>query len=427
MKKRNFTLLMAFLISILVLGACGNSKDENKDETPNEKEDPKTEETSEDVDQEDEEEEEKEEDTASGSSDFSELISYMAETTEGTTNVLYENDEEQVHTMGDISVTLDGYTLVELTDFHTDFEIPFRDQTDGGVIIAKYTVHNGSDEDVSYMPEIGSTVSYDGQQIFHRNNNALLPKEEQLSTKLAHSNDYLLPAGETVTGYAAYSFGKTHLDTILDLSTIAMEVPTPQTDMEDYSTRIGEDGRFNLALTDEGAEKVTSAGQFYEDKVTFDNMGEKEMLKEKSDIGDTQELGDATVTLEGYQFTAFTPNADEAPRFSSFNNGIVLLTTKFKVDNKGSENIDLYGMISKLTVNDGSQYMLSEGMLLRLGIEQVVEPGKQDEFLQVFILDQEQYEKIWKEKSFEIEVGPFKNEDSKDISKGKKVTFTLPN
>ena len=437
MKKKLHLLIVAMLIAILALSACGKEdegkKEVNKEDYSTKKETPETEVDKEEDDEAEKEEvkEEKEDDknteTAKGSVDFSEIISYMEEETEGTTKVLYENGEQQVHKMEDVSVSLDGYTFVELNDFHANYEIPFRDQTDGVVILAQYTVTNDSDKDAYYTPALSMTISHDGRERAHSNNNSLTPREEQLATKISPTNDYLLKAGESVSGYEAYSFGKTELDTLMDLSVLDMTVPKPRTDKDDFGSTFGEEGRFKIVLSDDGAEAAESNSKFYEDKVTFDSMGEKKMLKEKSDIGDSQDLGDAKVTLEGYQFTEFTPNADEAPRFENFTNGMVLLTTKFKVENNGSENIDLYGLNSKLTVNDGAQYQLNEGMLLRLGIKQIVEPGKEDEFLQIFLLDQEQYEKIWKEKAFEIEVGPFKNEDSKDISKGKRITFTLPN
>ena len=429
MNKKLHMLLVALLIAILTLSACSKEKEVkkevNKEDYSTQKDTPETEVEKEEDDEVDKEEDNKE--AAQGSIDFSEILSYMEKETEGTTKVLYENDEQQVHKMEDVTVSLDGYTFVELNDFHTNYEIPFRDQTDGVVILAKYTVTNDSDKDTHYMPALSMTISHDGRERAHSNNNALTPKEEQLATKLSHTNDYLLKAGESVSGYEAYSFGKTELDTLMDLSVLDMTVPKPQADKDDFGSTFGEEGRFRIALSDDGAKTAEKNSKFYEDKVTFNSMGEKKMIKEKSDIGDSQDLGDAKVTLEGYQFTEFTPNADEAPKFENFTNGMVLLTAKFEVKNNGSENIDLYGLNSKLTVNDGAQYQLNEGMLLRMGIKQIIEPGKEDEFLQIFILDQEQYEKIWKEKAFEIEVGPFKNEDSKDISKGKKITFTLPN
>ena len=66
-------------------------------------------------------------------------------------------------------------------------------------------------------------------------------------------------------------------------------------------------------------------------------------------------------------------------------------------------------------------------MLLRLGHNHELKAGASGEMLQIYILDQEQYEKIWKDKSFELEIGPITDTKVKDISKGKRATFTLPN
>ncbi|MBK3495721.1 DUF5068 domain-containing protein [Viridibacillus sp. YIM B01967] len=123
----------------------------------------------------------------------------MAKETQGTTKTLYENNKPQVHKMGEFSVSLDAYILVELKDFHTDFNIPFKDQTDGGVILAKYTVKNDSDKDAYYMSSLDITVTYDGLETYHTNYRDLIPLEDQLKTKLAPDNSYLVHAGESIT------------------------------------------------------------------------------------------------------------------------------------------------------------------------------------------------------------------------------------
>ena len=53
---------------------------------------------------------------------------------------------------------------------------------------------------------------------------------------------------------------------------------------------------------------------------------DKSMVKEKSGIDKTETLGSSNITLEGYQFTEFEPNETEAPRFESFDTGIIVLT-----------------------------------------------------------------------------------------------------
>lgn len=418
-KMYRFWVLIFTMLTLLIISGCASDK---KETIADEKVSTSTENT-EEGDKVESQEESEEATTTGNVDDITELITYMEKETEGTAKILYENKEQQVHEMDGVKVSLDAYTLLELTDFHTDFSIPFNDQTDGGVIIAQYTVTNELGKDVYYMPSF--YLSFTGAQKAYNNIRDLLPLEEQLVEKLSPSNDYLLKAGESVTGYYTYPFGKDHLETVLNLSTASVEIPAAQAIKGEFSSPIGKDGQFTLSLNKSGAEKVEANKAFYNDKVTSANMGEKKLLKEAQDIGKSEQLGDVTVTLDGYQFTEFTPNEVEAPRFVDFTNGMVLLTVKFNLDNKGSDSIGMSSMSSKLTVNNGSQYMFGEGMLLDYGYNDLIEAGKSGELLQIYVLDKEQYEKIWKDKSFEVEIGPILNKEAKDISKGKKAVFEL--
>lgn len=421
MKKSLFLMSSLILSTSIILSGCGKSGDETKkDDEPKKTQ----EEKGQDKDKVQKEEPKKDQESTKGSADFASLISYMEKETQGKSKVLFENNEPQVHKMENVSISLDAYSVVELKDFHTDFNIPFDEQTNGGVILAKYTVKNDMDKDVYYMPSL--YVTFTGANKDYSNYKDLIPEADQLPTKLNYKTDYLLKAGEEVTGYIAYPFGETDLAKINELGTVAVVVPKPLTEKENYGSTIGSDGRFNLAINTDGSKKVASNSSFYQDKVTMDNMGEKTMLKEKSDINDSKKIGDVNAILEGYQFTKFTPNEVEAPRFSNFTNGVTLLTVKFKLENKATSEIGLSSMSSKLSVNDDMQYALSEGMLLNYKYNDVIKAGETGELLQVFVLDQEQYEKIWKDKAFEIELGPIRNKGAEDTSKGKKETFTLP-
>lgn len=428
--KRLFMIFTTMLLAALIVSACGkDAKETGKEEVASGTEESDVEEQEEVMEPEEDEEKEAEEKSSNkadqSADQFSELITYMEEETEGTAKVLYENNEPQVHQSDGVSISLDAYVLVELADFHTDFDIPFNGQTDGGVILAKYTVTNDLDKDAYYMPAL--YLSYTGAQKAYNNYRDLLPREDQLPEKLSPTNDYLIKAGETITGYYAYPFGKDHLDEILELSTVVVDIPQPHSEKGDVNSNFGKEGKFTLSLNEDGAVKVAANEAFYQDRATREDMGEKKMLKEKEGINKSEELGDVTVTLDGYQFTEFIPNSVEAPRFSSYANGIVLLTVKFDLNNKGTDDIGLSSMSSKLTVNDGAQYLLHEGMLLLYRHDDIIKAGESGELLQIFVLDQEHYEKIWKDKAFEIEIGPIKNPEAKDISKGKKVNFTLPN
>ncbi|PFL16237.1 DUF5068 domain-containing protein [Bacillus cereus] len=427
MSKKLLSLFSTIIVAAFVITGCGQSDTTNKEQKEDVTKENKTEKTAttkENKPEEKKSEDKKAENTATSSSDYSKLISYMEKETGGKTKVLFENKESQVHKAEDISVSMNSYTLVELNGLHTDFNIPFNRQTEGGVILVNYSVKNSSAKDLYYMPALD--MSFTGAQKAYSNYRDLIPTEDQLPTKLAPTNDYLVKAGETISGYIAYPFGKDDLAKISSLSTVSVSVPTAQANKGKFDAPIGSPGSFSLSLNKQGAEKVTADKTFYQDKVTANNMGDKKMLKEQSGINNSQELGAVNVTLDGYQFAQFTPNSVEAPRFANFKNGIVLLTAKFKLDNKDTQDVALSPISSTLRVNDGTQYTISEGMLLNYDYNASVKTGTSGELLQVYILDQEQYEKIWKDKSFEIELGPMRNKEAKDISQGKKAKFTLP-
>lgn len=433
MSKKLMSLFSVMMVAALMITGCGQSDKanneqkenvtkENKEEKKDTQKEKKEEKT--DTSKEKESKDTNTKDTAANASDYSKLISYMEKETQGKTKVLYENKEPQLHKLQDVSVSLDNYTLVELNDFHTNFDIPFNRQTNGGVILAHYTVKNSSNKDAYYMPTLN--ITFTGATKDYSNYKDLIPTEEQLTEKLSPKNNYLVEAGKSVSGYVAYPFSKDDLAKILGLSTVSVMVPEAQANKGKFDAPIGSPGKFALSLNQQGSEKTAADKAFYQDKVTVDNMGEKTMLSEKSNVNKSEQLGNTNVTLEGYQFTKFTPNSVEAPRFKNFKNGIVLMTVKFKLDNKEPEDIGLSSLSSTLRVNDGAQYTLSEGMLLNYKYNDLIKAGTSGELLQVFTLDQEQYEKIWKDKSFEIELGPMRNKDAKDISKGKQVKFTLP-
>lgn len=430
MKKAYLFLVAMLTVAVVLAGCSGGEKEEKETDKKQEKETEEVaNETEEEPEEEPEEEEPKEEKASEGDVNFDGMIKEMEEITQGETELIFENNEAMTEEMDGVKITMDGYVLTELNDFHTDFEIPFDDNTDGGVMLAHYTIENGQGEDVYYTPQFD--ISYTGYTRTRSNQKQLLPEEEQLNTLLGPSNDYELPKGETVSGYVAYAFSPDELEEILELGEIEISVRAAAENYDpetyDYKPLIGEDSKFKVAMSDEGEEKVADSGQFYEDDVTYDNMGEKTMMKEKSDLDESVSLRDSKVTLNGYQFTEFEPNEVEAPRFENFDEGVVLLTVDMEIENNESDDVGLSSLSSKLEVNDGKQYLLSEGMLMNYRNDDIIEAGKSGEWLQVFIMDKEQYEKIWKDKKFELEVGPLKSPDVKDLSKGQKETIVLPN
>src|SRR5699024_6953051 len=204
---------------------------------------------------------------------------------------------------------------------------------------------------------------------------------DQIEKLLVHSDDYIVEPGETVKGYYAYPFGEDVLEDVLDVGKVTVSVPEAYEEQGEYDTAIGEEGKFDLSLSEDGEEKVSADGEFYEDKVTKEDMGDKEMISSKEDIDETEDLGDLELTLAGYQFAEFKPNEEEAPRFEDFTDGMVILTTNMKLENNGDVDVPVDSVAAKLTVNDGAQYLLVERLLLPSRSGDVVEPGESDEFL----------------------------------------------
>jgi hypothetical protein len=416
--NKKWMLLLGALLAVFVIGGCGSdSKEASADE-----EESSTEETTASENNEDKTNEETTADSKAAT--FPELIDYMKTTTDAEeTKVFYEHTEPQTHEMEGVSVSLDAYSLVGIKDFHTDYSIPFDDETSGAVILAKYTVKNDSDKEVFYMPRFDLT--YSSGLVYNNDYKELLPEDQQLFEKLHPDSKYAIKAGESVTGFVAYPFGTAELETVMGEGSALIEVPAAQAKADDFGNPIGKEGKFTINFDEAGAKETESNKEFYQDAVSIENMGDKKMIEQKEGIGESKELGDATITLDGYQFTEFKPNEMEAPRFENFKNGIALLTVKFNVDNKGSANIALDNLRSNLYVNDGAQYQMNEGMLSPHDYGEIASAGGTGELFQVYVLDKEQYDKIWKDKAFNIELGPLYDDNAKDVSKGKKAEFKL--
>lgn len=439
MKKFSLLFAAMFAFAIIISGCSSSDNDDEKEkkeeEVVDEKEDEDEEEEDEkevtkevEEDDEDEEEDEEGKDTSEASGDFDDLIKEMEDITEGEAEVIYENTDGDSTDIEDVHISLNQYVLVELNDFHADFEIPFDDHTDGGVILAEYTIENDTGEDVHYMPDFD--ISYVGATKSHSDINTLIPDDVQLFQKLGPSNEYELDDGDEETGYIAYAFSPDQLDEILEEEKVEIAVNPAAEDYDsesyDYKPLIGKETKFNVPLGEDGAENVKESGEFYEDRATDENMGDKTMIKEKEDIDETMSLRDSKVTLEGYQFTEFEPNKEEAPRFEDFDEGIVLLTLKMEIENNESDPVGLTSLSSTLDVNNGKGRLLDEGLLLNYNNDDVIEPGDSGEWLQVYIMDKEEYEKMWKDKEFELEVGPLKSDEAKDLSKGQTESIILP-
>ncbi|TFI74008.1 hypothetical protein CKN81_04935 [Carnobacterium divergens] len=416
----------SFVLGTFVLASCGTKEKEVKEpkesiiksapkkEKPKKKEMVKKEQSS------------KKEST--GSVDFSKQIAEMKKETDAKSiEKIYASQEPIVKNQGEVVITLDGYEYMEIKDFNRDFAIPFEEQIErGGIMIAKYTIENKEDKEVYFTPSFD--LNYVGTSKISMGIKSLLPDEKENLSSVMVASKFKITSGETKTGYLAYAFGPTAFDKIKEQASITLTIPGVHTKPDSFKSddMIGSPEKIELPISSQGEEKKEANAIYYQDKVTVDNMGEKTMIKEKSNINKTETLEDVDVTIEGYQFTDFVPNEVEAPRFDNAENGFVLLTAKFQTENKSDKDIDLSMSSSVLRVNNGTQRLLSSSMLLATDRNnQVLEQGSKKEFIQVFLLDKEQYEKIWKEKDFTLEVN-LRTKEGKTMGTGKELSFDLP-
>ncbi|MEI3613249.1 DUF5068 domain-containing protein [Pseudogracilibacillus sp. SO30301A] len=238
--KRLVLLFSTFLLTVFIVSACGDNKKE----------------ITEQADQ--SEANDAENNTSEGNTynGYPDLITYMEKELEGKANMLYENSEAQTHEMEDVTVTLDSYVLVELNDFNNTNADAFDGENDGAVIIAHYTIENELDHDTYYMPH--PYMEIHGADQTYSDYYKLLPEEERLTEKLSDENDYLIKAGETISGYYGYAFGKETLDKALDLSTVTVYIGEPHSEKgNEVDSVFGKPTQFTLSVNEDGAKKTT--------------------------------------------------------------------------------------------------------------------------------------------------------------------------
>src|SRR5690625_97807 len=364
-QKRLLTIILS--IFVLLFAACSKNDEEkgNEIEADDEAEIGNEENEAKEREVENEESEGVQQSLADGEIDFTSLLEDVEENTEGETKVVHESHEQQVHEEEDYSISLDAYVIAEIKDFHANFSIPFSSDDEGAVLISHYTIENKADHEIAYTPNVD--LQYSGADRFPGPNRDLIPLDSQLSNQLNSDNSYVIDKGETVTGYVAMALRTVDLENINNVGFAEIHAPEAgdeyEADEYSYKNKLGKKATFKISVSEEGAEKQQANEQFYPDRTMRDNMGEKTMIKEKTDINESETLGNSTVTLEGYQFTEFEPNEHEAPRFESFDTGIVLLNVKLSIENNEDEDISLSDQKKKLTMNNGKQYTLYELML----------------------------------------------------------------
>lgn len=425
MNYKKIALLASTALVSVALVACGGNN--------NEKEDTSSKESSSSVEKkesskESDKKETKKESKKDGSEEFKEFADALQKDMKAKEmNSLYSDFESKDFQKGKLKVTLEGYEILEVKDFGNDYSIQYKDNTDeGGVMIAKYSVENEGDEDIFYSPSLDFSIGSDKRS--YRSAKNMIPEDFEDMNSTFVKNKHIVKGKEKITGFYSYSINKEAFDKMKAEGFIDLSIPAAyKQDGFKSEDRIGEDEKVKLAISKDGEKTLTEKNSFYQDKVSTDNWGEKKLLKEKKDINETTNFKGIDFTLNGYQFTEFTPNAEEARSFKDFENGMVLLTVDLSVTNKGETGIDLQISSSFLSVNNGSQRIMNQGSLINNLTKNILAVGEKEEhWLQVYILDQEQYEKIWKDKDFIMDIKVTSEDVSTMTTLTDKILITLP-
>ena len=105
-------------------------------------------------------------------------------------------------------------------------------------------------------------------------------------------------------------------------------------------------------------------------------MGVKTMKTEKK-LNETKDLDGVKVTMDGYQFTDFEPNEDQAARFSRFETGVVLLTVKITIQNDGKVPLNFNSTSGSVKIGNKTQ-ILSQSALDSRTAENLLHVGVED-------------------------------------------------
>lgn len=412
------------ILSLMLLAACGDDKanespkDSETAETQNNSE-TSSENTNDEATTNDNETEEEESEIQEVSSASGEIFNpNIAEQSEGNVEVIYTNENPGYsHDMDGFKVSVDAYQIVKVTDMNTDFYIEFDDQTEGYVITAKVTIDNTTNKTMNYP--INMNIQLSGPSDYFADRNTFVRDEYP---KSATEKVTKWAAGEKVTGLVTFTLTNDEFK-LLDTVKPKFVIEGGVADNDQYSGSYKGDAIFDFTYSAEQAEAVANAHVFYPDLLTLENMADKELIFENMAINETQQLDEVKVTLEGIQYTEIIPTKGNEDRFRNFgDSGVVALTAKFILDNQTSEKIGIANLYSKVAIDQNRGNVLSEGMV-EPNNPRYIEAGEQGEKYHVFLFRKDEFELF---KTFDLEFGPFVQDDGKKQFKGKSVKFSLP-
>lgn len=345
-------------------------------------------------------------------SEVQELLKENTEAEKMTT--LFEKGEPIINSNDQVSFTINGYQYIKIENFSRNFRTLFGDQVkEGGVLLVSATYKNNSDKSVYASPSFSmSVVGYDSSV----GRNADLLGEDLVSELVKKKNE--IKPNEEISGYVGLAIKPAAMEKILETGTATFNLSGLYSKANSFNKEdaIVEPKKEVIALSDEGSSSKSASSEFYEDKVTKDNMGTKTMIQEK-ELGKTEKFEEVDVTVEGYQVSSFEPNEDQAARFSKFDSGVVLLTVKLNVKNEGEESLDVDSTYATLTIGNKVK-MMSENMLeVDTGANNIGKGSNATKYL-VFLLDKETYEKLYKNQNYLLNVNLYNTKSERITTSG---------
>lgn len=363
--------------------------------------------------------EEKNEKVNGATTSFDEVNKLIQEATEGNIEVVYTNESANYsHDMKGFIVDVPAYQIVKVTDMNRDFLIQFDDQQEGYIIIAKTIINNTTEKDMYYNLNFNIRLTHETDYIpfdltFLRKE--LFPRPQNEQTRA-------WAPGEIAEGYVTFTLTNEQFEAISSVKP-KFVIEGGVSENESFKESILDDAVFDFVYSEEYAKEVGNTPQFYPDRLTTANWADKVMIFEKSNINETKQIDNVIITLDGVQYTEVIPTAGNEERFRNFgDSGVVAITVRLLIDNQSSEKVNIDQIGSKLRIDDNRGTAIASGMV-EPSDEREVQPGEQGVKHHVFLFRKDEFEIF---KRFDLEFGPFTNDEGKDQFKGKTVTFTLP-
>ncbi|RAV19396.1 hypothetical protein DQG23_20580 [Paenibacillus contaminans] len=184
--------------------------------------------------------------------------------------------------------------------------------------------------------------------------------------------------------------------------------------------RIG--GRDYLIEEDDGSNGSGSPAeeqQPYEDILTTEKIARKQLLFAWQP-NRSQQLENISITLEGYQWAKLTIDPAHAQSFKGYgDNGIIALTTKYRIENKSAQTIHVNSLKTTLAMS-GASIQDTNGLAPKVKDE--LKPGESVEKISVILLPTDFFEN---NKDFELAFGPLNNLEGKDMFQDDWLEFNI--